>query len=302
MNVFRIAFTADLHGDEEKYRQLSGYALSHDIDSVIIGGDIGPKRFPLYQPNLSKDYYITLQADFLKSSLQGLLSPLKEGGIEIYIIEGNDDVKVNHELLKRHDGELYNLLNSKRFSLTDDFEIIGYPYVPITPFRIKDWEKYDLSEPPESPELKARYEMRVRYGYRLDGFKSSKDGWKDFVFDEGMATEDSIEKDLLRPEFWKDPKNTVYVMHTPPDSTNLDMVATGHVGSFAVRNFIERCQPYLTLHGHIHETVAISGKFSDRIGETLCMSAGNIEGEDLSVVVFDLYEPRKAKRITLDST
>jgi len=39
--------------------------------------------------------------------------------------------------------------------------------------------------------------------------------------------------------------------NTALDITGNDM----HVGSFAVRQFIEKYQPHLTLHGHIHETV-----------------------------------------------
>ena len=42
------------------------------------------------------------------------------------------------------------------------------------------------------------------------------------------------------------------------------------VGSIAVRRAIERHQPLLGLHGHVHESDGI-----DRIGRTLCINPGS---------------------------
>ncbi len=43
-----------------------------------------------------------------------------------------------------------------------------------------------------------------------------------------------------------------------------------HVGSTAVRTIIERYQPLVAVHGHIHES---SGK--DKIGKTECFNPGS---------------------------
>jgi len=60
---------------------------------------------------------------------------------------------------------------------------------------------------------------------------------------------------------------------------------------------IEENQPYLTLHGHIHETVDISGSFKDRIGDTLCLSVGNHDTRnELSILTFDLNNPEDVVR------
>jgi Icc-related predicted phosphoesterase len=45
-------------------------------------------------------------------------------------------------------------------------------------------------------------------------------------------------------------------------------------GSRSIKTFIERNQPLLTLHGHIHESPEISGAYIDRIGETLSVNPG----------------------------
>ena len=74
----------------------------------------------------------------------------------------------------------------------------------------------------------------------------------------------------------------ILVSHTPPRNTALDLLRNGsHVGSSAVRAFIERIQPPLCLTGHIHEA-----KGSDHIGETLILNPGMIDnGGWIAIVV-----------------
>jgi len=68
-----------------------------------------------------------------------------------------------------------------------------------------------------------------------------------------------------------------------------------HVGSIAVRRFIEARQPLLTLHGHIHESARLTGAWQDRIGRTVCLSAAH-DGPELALVRFDLERPDEATR------
>ena len=67
-----------------------------------------------------------------------------------------------------------------------------------------------------------------------------------------------------------DLSRAMFLFHTPPYNTGLDRAALDgkkvnyvdldvHVGSIAVRRFIESRQPLLTLHGHIHESARITG-------------------------------------------
>ncbi|MCK5480325.1 MAG: metallophosphoesterase [Gammaproteobacteria bacterium] len=65
----------------------------------------------------------------------------------------------------------------------------------------------------------------------------------------------------------------ILVSHTPPWQTKTDRIAGGaHVGSTAVRQFIEQKQPALCLTGHIHESKAV-----DRIGRTMILNPGMIK-------------------------
>jgi Icc-related predicted phosphoesterase len=58
--------------------------------------------------------------------------------------------------------------------------------------------------------------------------------------------------------------------HQPPYNTKNDRIANGnHVGSFSLRNYIERTQPLLCFTGHIHEGIGI-----DHIKKTIIVNPG----------------------------
>jgi putative phosphoesterase len=68
----------------------------------------------------------------------------------------------------------------------------------------------------------------------------------------------------------KEAQTHILVSHAPPHNTKLDKVLIGfHVGSKAVRKFIEDSQPDLVVCGHIHEA-----RGADRIGKTLIINPG----------------------------
>ena len=63
---------------------------------------------------------------------------------------------------------------------------------------------------------------------------------------------------------------TLLLTHAPPYGTRLDRLRNGrHVGSQAVRAFIEKHQPSLCVCGHIHEA-----KGEDRLGATILFNPG----------------------------
>jgi hypothetical protein len=84
----------------------------------------------------------------------------------------------------------------------------------------------------------------------------------------------------------------VFVPHAPPAGTALDRLRDGrHVGSSAVREFIERRRPDVVICGHIHEARGI-----DRIESTLIVNCGPA-GKG-SYAVLDLSDE---PRVTLKS-
>ena len=62
----------------------------------------------------------------------------------------------------------------------------------------------------------------------------------------------------------------VFVPHAPPHDTKLDRILLGkHVGSSAVRAFVEKKQPDVLICGHIHESRGL-----DTIGKTQMANCG----------------------------
>ncbi len=66
-------------------------------------------------------------------------------------------------------------------------------------------------------------------------------------------------------------QHLVLAAHNPPYNTACDRTSDGfHVGSSAVRDFIEEHQPAICLCGHIHESVGI-----ERLGRTIVANPGS---------------------------
>jgi uncharacterized protein len=65
----------------------------------------------------------------------------------------------------------------------------------------------------------------------------------------------------------------ILVSHAPPHGTRTDCLGSGtHVGSLAVRRFIDKVQPDLCLCGHIHESRGM-----DQLGRTLVLNPGLVK-------------------------
>lgn len=108
-----------------------------------------------------------------------------------------------------------------------------------------------------------------------------------------------------------DPSRAVFNFHCPPYASTLDDAAelddqlrpinAGHsiipVGSTAVRAAIERHQPPLSLHGHIHEAKGVT-----RIGKTVSINAGSLyEQGVLQGALIDLDKRKGVKNYLLTS-
>jgi len=231
-----VVYATDLHGEIRPYEKLLEIGSGKNVRAVIIGGDVSPfltvmGDMALYQREFYEYYMLPKLKEFKKKT-----------GKDVFVMMGNDDLKINLEILKKGEKEGdFRLINQKAYKIGSKY-VAGYSYVNETPFLIKDWEK----------------------------------------------SEENIRKDLDRLAKLSDPKKTIYVTHAPPLNTSLDVVYNrSHVGSSALMKFILEKQPYLTLHGHIHESSQMSGNWKDVIGKTLSINPG--KG---SILVFDLNDLR----------
>jgi hypothetical protein len=75
-------------------------------------------------------------------------------------------------------------------------------------------------------------------------------------------------------------------------------VPTIHVGSVAVQRFIAERQPWITLHGHIHESPRLSGEWKQQTGRTFSYSAAH-DGPELAIVKFQIDNPADCERMII---
>jgi len=163
---------------------------------------------------------------------------LKDSGVEVYIMPGNDDYL-----------EIDDVLNRSSFIINPDGRVV---------------------------EIKGGYEM-ISSGYaNITPWKAPRDIPDEELEKilEAMASQlrrpSSSIFSLHAP-----PYNTPIDLAPQLDNTFKPVIAGGeivmsHVGSKAVRKVIEEYQPLLGLHGHIHESKGVV-----RIGKTLCINAGS---------------------------
>ncbi len=75
----------------------------------------------------------------------------------------------------------------------------------------------------------------------------------------------------------------VFCPHAPPRGTSCDRLRSGeHVGSIAVRSFVDREQPDVVLCGHIHEARGV-----DRVGVTQVVNPGPAGAGHYAIIEID---------------
>jgi Icc-related predicted phosphoesterase len=271
-------FTSDLHGQGALYEQLMALVAAHRPRAVVIGGDLAP--------HASGAEGVAHQRVFLEGFLVEFARRVREAsaGSELLLLMGNDDWAANHDCLERHDGTLWRVLHERVVSI-DDVAVAGLSWVPITPFALKDWERWDDGEP-ESP---ARLEGWVSRGREIVPHR----------FDPERRAP-TIAEALAALAARTPPSETVCVLHSPPRDTRCDMIgARLHVGSRAVRRFVERHRPPLVLAGHIHESPRVSSSYRDTVGETVVVNPGQFGTQRLCGVWVDPRRPSETLRHTV---
>ena len=75
----------------------------------------------------------------------------------------------------------------------------------------------------------------------------------------------------------------VLIAHQPPFDTQCDIIGSGdHVGSRAVRSFIEKNDPLVCFTGHIHEA-----RGEDKIGKTIVINPGQAKNGFVGIMDFN---------------
>lgn len=265
----RLAYTSDLHGNLALYRELLALAIRSGAEAVVVGGDLLP-----HEPRAS--LAIATQRSFLDTQLGPLLGTFRAAHPQVacYLLAGNDDWEAAIAGLgPLEERQIAHPIHGRALPLGQQgLAIAGYACVPPTPFSMKDYERPDEGS-------------RRAAGFGK-AYVSAADGLRPISEEEFLARR-SIAEELAQLVAQCDPARTVFVCHTPPSDTPLDqMRGDRHVGSPGLRAMIERSQPPLTLHGHIHEAPELSGRYACQIGRTWCINPGR-DAQRLHAVVLD---------------
>jgi Icc-related predicted phosphoesterase len=268
-------FVTDLHGSRWKYERTLDLAVELRAGLVVNGGDMFPHG------RLHEE-----QERFLRDFLDPLFARYQAAGIRHLGLTANDDLRAHDPLFDAVCGKypLVENLAGRRIAV-GTHEFIGLNLVTDFPFRLKDRARMDTRDfafPPQPGR----------------GILSTPGGWEEIpdwpAYARSLPT---IEEELSRLPEPRDSARAVYVLHGPPSGLGLDVCRGGAaVGSPATRAFLERRQPLLSLHGHIHESPEESGSWKATIGRTVCIQPGQ-SADGLTVVAGDLETMRFERRV-----
>jgi uncharacterized protein len=284
-DILNCFFVSDLHGSLERYEKLFDLIRKEKPNALFMGGDILPSPFTvLTNKALNHNNFIE---DYLMVELKKIKQELGDAYPEIFVILGNDDGRmVEEDMLGGDEQGLWHYCHNKKMRWQEYF-VYGYAYIPPTPFRLKDWERYDVSR------------------YVDPGCIAPSDGIFTVNVSEHEMHYRTISEDLEILGADADFDKSIFLFHSPPYKSKLDRAALDgkmidhvpldvHVGSIAIQRFIEEKQPLLTLHGHIHESTRLTGSWREKFNQTESFNAAT-EGNPLSLIRFN---PRKLEYAT----
>lgn len=283
MNCF---FVSDLHGNIDRYEKLFRLVTAERPSALFLGGDLLPS--PYRAMKTGEAFYENFTREFLVDRLDRLKQTMGAHYPRVFAILGNDDARSEEALMLEAEKQgVLEYCHNRRISW-EEFTVYGYANIPPSPFLLKDWERYDVTDyvrPGCVPPEKGTYTIQpVEQGLKLS----------------------TIEKELKTLTGEDDLGRSIFLFHSPPHGCKLDRAALDgrridgvqvdvHVGSTAIRRFIEKRRPLLTLHGHIHESTRITGSWKERFNDTVSFN-GSHDGPELSLVRFDPRCPDTASR------
>ena len=136
-------FVSDLHGAAGKYKKLFEMIVKEQPDALFIGGDILPSPLTaLTTPDIFHEDFIN---GFLVKELKKIKENLGNAYPRVFVILGNDDGRMEEAAMLDAAAQGMWEYCHNRHVQWGDFTVYGYSYVPPTPFRLKDWERYDVS-------------------------------------------------------------------------------------------------------------------------------------------------------------
>ena len=307
----RIFYATDLHGSERTYRKFINAGKFYEVKTLIMGGDvIGKMAIPIiktgsgyratlqgttehmeteeeltqlrrrietlgfYHKVMSEDEFLAVQADpaaietmfhdLARARLEDWVNlaeeRLKGTGIKCFITGGNDDYQDVLDVIPHVGGSTETIFNCEGdvVYIDDNHTMISLGWSTPTP-----WDT-----PREMPD--------EELGKLIEEMVSQVPDLSRNIFNFHDPPIDSTLDTCPMLDWDKDPPEIIFQAGTP--------VLHG-AGSKSIRAAIEKHQPLLGLHGHIHESAGVV-----KIGRTTCINPGSEYGEGIlkgCIVTYD---------------
>jgi Icc-related predicted phosphoesterase len=311
----RIFFATDVHGSEVCWRKFLNSGKHYQADVIILGGDMtGKALVPVIDDGGGRWHATLLEhrqelvgedqvAEFEQAVIRRGYYPFRVDPDELR--ELAQDEPRWHALFEEH-----MLATVERWMELADEKLEG---TGIRCFVCPgNDDQLDVDEVIARAKTVELGEGRV---IEINGYQMASSGWANRTPWDTYREEDEPQLaeriDRMASQVTAPPERTIFSLHCPPYGTGLDdapeltadmdLKNAGHsikpVGSTAVRDAIEKYQPALSLHGHIHECRA-----TKRLGRTLCVNPGSsYEQGQLLGAVIDVEGGKQVKKFVLTS-
>ena len=289
MSKTRVFYVTDIHGSDRMFYKFINAASIYKAQVLIVGGDIAGKVIsPIIR---TKDTYVARSRGnqitaHNQKDLETLKQDIRAIGDYPYVTTEEDWRELSADSAKMD--KLFDDLITESIEtwLTRAREKLGNSSVRVImnkgnddPLIVRDViERSQFVEWPDENVIQIDSHELMSLGY------SNLTPWKL----PGDISEEALESKIVGlVSQLRDVKNSIFNIHVPPYNTHLDIapkldkdlkpvLSSGgepemtHVGSEAVRRAIEKYQPLVGLHGHIHESRGYI-----KIGRTHCFNPGS---------------------------
>jgi Icc-related predicted phosphoesterase len=285
----RLFFATDIHGSEICWKKFINAGKWYEVDTLILGGDMTGKAIvPIINQGGGK-YKVTLleQESILEGqeAVDNIVKSIQDRGYypyvttpdevqEISTTPGRSDELFTQEVLKTLERWMGYADDKLAGSGMKCYVCPGNDDVFEIDALIQSSKAVELAEGRVIP-LDDQHEM-VSSGW------SNPTPWDTHREEPDEAL---LERIMAMIPNLSNPSTAVFSLHAPPYGSGLDgapeltkdmrLAYAGQslvaVGSHAVLEVIEKYQPMLGLHGHIHE-----GKGTRKYNKTLCINPGSM--------------------------
>jgi len=284
----KIFFTTDLHGSERCFRKFLNAGKMYKADVTCIGGDLTGKGIIPIVEKSSGAFAATFAAENFKfnsrDETDNLVRKIADRGYYSFFTNDAELGQVNADPAKKH--QVFIQLMKERLQSWLTLADQHLANTGIRCFIMPGNDDYlDLDQTFESCKHVVNPEGKF---IQIDEYEMISTGYTNITpwncprdIPESKLSEkiDSMAAEV------KNMQKCVFNFHCPPYDTGLDLApklvdmkpimqggefVMEPVGSKAVRDAIEKYQPMIGLHGHIHES-----RGAEKIGRTLCLNAGS---------------------------